>query len=71
MPVVIVEMWEGRDIEQKKQLVEGITSAMTKIGISGGTYFGAEIRGGDANTDSPDVSLCVNHGWNDSIPCSF
>ena len=33
MPVVIVEMWEGRTIEQKKQLVEGITSVMTKIGI--------------------------------------
>ena len=31
MPVVIVEMWEGRTIEQKKQLVEGITSAFTKI----------------------------------------
>ena len=34
MPVVIVEMWEGRTIEQKKQLVEGITSSFTKIGTS-------------------------------------
>jgi 4-oxalocrotonate tautomerase len=25
-------MWEGRTVEQKKQLVEGITSAFTKIG---------------------------------------
>jgi len=33
MPVVIVEMWEGRTVEQKKQLVEGITSVMTNIGI--------------------------------------
>jgi len=33
MPVVIVEMWEGRTIEQKKQLVEGITSSFVKIGI--------------------------------------
>jgi 4-oxalocrotonate tautomerase len=33
MPVVIVEMWEGRTVEQKKQLVEGITSAITKLGI--------------------------------------
>jgi len=33
MPVVIVEMWEGRTIEQKKQLVEGITSAIVKIGV--------------------------------------
>lgn len=33
MPVVIVEMWEGRTIAQKKQLVEGITSAMVNIGI--------------------------------------
>ena len=34
MPVVIVEMWEGRNIEQKKQLAEGITSSFTKLGIS-------------------------------------
>ena len=33
MPVVIVEMWEGRTIEQKKQLVEGITSVMVNIEI--------------------------------------
>ncbi len=33
MPVVIVEMWEGRTIEQKKQLVAGITLVMTKLGI--------------------------------------
>lgn len=32
MPVVTVEMWEGRTVEQKKQLVEGITSAFVKIG---------------------------------------
>ena len=32
MPVVIVEMWEGRTVEQKKQLVQGITSAFGKIG---------------------------------------
>jgi len=31
MPVVIVEMWAGRTIEQKKQLVEGITASFTKI----------------------------------------
>ena len=33
MPVVSVEMWEGRTIEQKKQLVEGITSVMVKMGV--------------------------------------
>ncbi len=33
MPVVIVEMWEGRNIDQKRQLVAGITSAITKLGI--------------------------------------
>ena len=33
MPVVIVEMWEGRPVEQKKQLAEGITSVLTKMGI--------------------------------------
>ena len=32
MPVVIVEMWEGRTLEQKKQLVKGITSSFVKIG---------------------------------------
>ena len=33
MPVVSVEMWEGRTIEQKKQLVEGITSVMVDMGV--------------------------------------
>jgi len=33
MPVVTVEMWAGRSIEQKKKLVEGITSVMADIGV--------------------------------------
>jgi len=33
MPLVIVEMWEGRTVEQKKQLVEDITSSFVKIGV--------------------------------------
>ena len=33
MPVVIVEMWEGRTVEQKKQLVEGITDTFTRLGV--------------------------------------
>jgi 4-oxalocrotonate tautomerase len=33
MPVVIVEMWDGRTIDQKKILVEGITSSFGKIGV--------------------------------------
>lgn len=33
MPVVTVEMWEGRTIEQKKQLVEGITDTFVGIGV--------------------------------------
>jgi len=33
MPVVTVEWWEGRTVEQKKQLVEGITSVMMRMGI--------------------------------------
>ncbi len=33
MPVVIVEMWEGRTVEQKKQLVEGITSVIVNTGV--------------------------------------
>ena len=32
MPVVSVEMWEGRTIDQKRQLVEGITETFVKIG---------------------------------------
>lgn len=33
MPVVTVEMWAGRTIEQKRQLIKGITSAITDIGV--------------------------------------
>ncbi len=33
MPVVIVEMWEGRTVAQKKQLVAGITSVITDMGV--------------------------------------
>lgn len=33
MPVVIVEMYEGRTVEQKRELVEGITAAFIKIGV--------------------------------------
>ena len=33
MPVVIVEMWEGRTIDQKKKLVEGITESFVQIGV--------------------------------------
>ncbi len=34
MPLIIVEMWEGRTIEQKRQLVADITSAVMKVGAS-------------------------------------
>ena len=30
MPVVIVEMWKGRSIEQKRRLVQAITDIMVK-----------------------------------------
>lgn len=33
MPVVIVEMWEGRTHEQKKQLAKGLTDVFVKIGV--------------------------------------
>jgi len=32
MPVVIVEMWEGRTSEQKQKLIKGITKAFEEIG---------------------------------------
>jgi 4-oxalocrotonate tautomerase len=31
MPVVTVETWEGRTIDQKRRLVEAITKAMVEI----------------------------------------
>ena len=33
MPVVIVEMWEGRTDEQKEKLIKGITKAFEEIGV--------------------------------------
>ena len=33
MPIVTVEMYEGRTVEEKKQLAEGITAAIAKIGV--------------------------------------
>ena len=33
MPFVIVEMWEGRTGEQKKQLAKDITDAFVKISV--------------------------------------
>ncbi len=32
MPIVFVEMWEGRTVEQKKKLIQDITEAVTKMG---------------------------------------
>ena len=32
MPIVIVEMFEGRTVEQKRELAGSITSAFVKIG---------------------------------------
>lgn len=33
MPVVIVEMWEGRTEEQKERLIEGIARTFGDIGV--------------------------------------
>ena len=33
MPVVMVEMWEGRSIEERRQLVKDLTDAFVKIGV--------------------------------------
>lgn len=32
MPVIIVEMWEGRTIEKKKKIAEGITQVFVDNG---------------------------------------
>ena len=34
MPVVRVEMWEGRTEEVKEKLIKGITKVFTEIGVS-------------------------------------
>ena len=34
MPVVQVEMWEGRTEEQKEKLIKGITKAFEEIGVN-------------------------------------
>lgn len=31
MPVVTIEMWEGRSVEQKRELVRAMTKAMVDI----------------------------------------
>jgi 4-oxalocrotonate tautomerase len=33
MPVVIVEMWEGRTDEQKETLIKGITKTFGEVGV--------------------------------------
>jgi 4-oxalocrotonate tautomerase len=33
MPVVIVEMWQGRTEEQKAKLIKGVTKAFQDIGV--------------------------------------
>lgn len=33
MPVVTVDMWEGRTIDQKRTIVEGITATFEKVGV--------------------------------------
>jgi 4-oxalocrotonate tautomerase len=33
MPVVIVEMWEGRTVDEKRKLAQDITRAFTKLGV--------------------------------------
>ena len=34
MPVVQVDMWEGRTEEQKEKLIKGITKAFEEIGVN-------------------------------------
>ncbi len=33
IPVVIVEMWEGRTEEQKEKLIKGITKTFEELGV--------------------------------------
>ena len=46
MPVITVEWWDTHKAEEKKQIVEGITSVFSKIGIPRNKEFiGAEFCG--------------------------
>jgi len=33
MPVVIIEMWEGRTEKEKERLIKGVTRAFEEIGV--------------------------------------
>ena len=33
MPVIIIEMWEGKTSEQKERLIKGITKVFEEIGV--------------------------------------
>ena len=33
LPVVVIEMWEGRTEEQKAKLIKGITEVFKEIGV--------------------------------------
>ena len=33
MPVVVVEMWEGRSLDEKRQLARDLTDAFVKLGV--------------------------------------
>jgi 4-oxalocrotonate tautomerase len=39
VPVVIVEMWEGRTVEQKRKLVKALTEAMVEHAGSNPTHL--------------------------------
>ena len=32
MPVITVQMWEGRSVDQKRELVKAITNTMVEVG---------------------------------------
>ena len=34
MPVVIIEMWEGRTEKEKETLIKGVTRAFEEIGVN-------------------------------------
>lgn len=33
MPIVTVDMWEGRSVDEKRKLAKSITDAFVKIGV--------------------------------------
>ncbi len=62
MPVVTIQMWEGRSVEQKRELVKAITKAM--VDIAGATPQNTTI----VIQDVPKTNWGQNGGLASDLP---